>query len=257
MVFRVRGHAFRVRTPISRDRDRPSKSDDELKSFAKEHLWYDIWMLFALADYLENGVVDVALSGRTDKGLPARNAVIEAFAIHARALSDFFFWPDAQPRENDALAADFVPGWTKPERTPALTRPAVTKRVGFEIAHLSYGRLTVAQNTKDWSYSKIANEMAVIVQDFASRAPAKTVGADFKKDVAALLAGRAKASLGGKTSSTVLADATMADSGISSGGTATQMPSWLSTQMPSGATGPLPQAPGPPALHRPKPPPKT
>jgi hypothetical protein len=46
-------------------------------------------MLCALANYFETGVVDDAVKSLLHEGVPARNALVEAFTIHTRQLIEF------------------------------------------------------------------------------------------------------------------------------------------------------------------------
>ena len=63
------------------------RTPEELREQSK-HLLSEVQMLFALGRYLETGVVDAAVAHLDRAGLPVRNAVIEAYEIHARQLID-------------------------------------------------------------------------------------------------------------------------------------------------------------------------
>ena len=75
---------------------RSKRSDDELRE-ASDHLFYELWMLGRTARLLAMGVFGDG---------PVKNAVLESFTIHARALLQFFF--PSNPRSDDVIAADFL-----------------------------------------------------------------------------------------------------------------------------------------------------
>lgn len=102
--------------------------------------------------------------------LTTRNALLESFAVHARALLDFLYAP-ASTREDDALAKHYVQDWDPPPLQAPLD--VLRGRVGKEIAHLTYGRLSVTEATKGWSFPAVWNELALVIDDFAARVPSE------------------------------------------------------------------------------------
>jgi hypothetical protein len=117
------GVAVRQRTP------------EELREQSK-HLLYEVQMLFALGRYCETGEVDVAVARLDRAGLPVRNAVVEAFEIHARQLIEFF---THQRNRSRATAREWARGWSVPVaevRELKALREAFSERV----AHLSWKR---------------------------------------------------------------------------------------------------------------------
>ena len=60
--------------------------NEETAREQSEHVLYEIQMFYALLRYFETGEVDRAVARFAQQGLPVRNAVIEAFEIHARQL---------------------------------------------------------------------------------------------------------------------------------------------------------------------------
>src|SRR5688572_13729148 len=95
-------------------------------------------MLFSTHKALAAGVTDDVL----------KNALLESFTIHIRALLAFLY--DDQPHRNDVIADDFVSDWSsqRPPMPKALEK--AHRRVGKEIAHLTYDRLSLTQEAKRW-----------------------------------------------------------------------------------------------------------
>lgn len=125
---------------------------------AAEHIHYEFWMLVELRWAI------FFLEGDADRW--QRNAYLEAFAIHYRALRDFFY-PTA-PRTGDMLAEHYfdVGRWEtiRPAESEALS--AGRDRVGKEIAHLTYSR--VRDEKSVWLYFRIADDMRTVMAAFFS-----------------------------------------------------------------------------------------
>lgn len=94
-------------------------------------------MLGSLHGHFLNGDHDRAVAGLPLRGLASRNALIEAFQIHARNLIDFL---TDQPSRREATAADF----TVQEWSIAGGDRRALKRLSGEfsqrVAHLSWQR---------------------------------------------------------------------------------------------------------------------
>lgn len=111
---------------------------DKLRAIS-EHVLYEGQMVAGIGPALNAGQFG------EDHGDVIRNALVEAFAVHARGLSDFLF---RAPRQDDAAAEQFfAPGeWAAlrgEEISPQLR--AVRERTNKEIAHLTYSRLNVPE----------------------------------------------------------------------------------------------------------------
>jgi hypothetical protein len=111
------------------------RTPDQLREQSK-HLLYEIQMLFALGHDLRAGDLDAAVATLPCAGLPIRNAVIEAFEIHARQLIEFL---THQRNASRATAREWARGWSmSAEEVQELKdlRAAFSERV----AHLSWKR---------------------------------------------------------------------------------------------------------------------
>lgn len=121
----------------------------------QEHLAYEVRMLFESAFALQQSSAETS----TDTLLWCRhNALLEAFLIHARALIDFLYPPQASDKD-DVFARHFLDNpstWSrKRSRIPPLLK-SVRDRANKEVAHLTYTRVSIGPEDKRWSFIKIA-----------------------------------------------------------------------------------------------------
>ncbi|MGP8337663.1 MAG: hypothetical protein ACT6FC_05445 [Methanosarcinaceae archaeon] len=142
--------------------------DQDKLQKASDHLWYEIWMYQRLVDGMSSGVFG--------KG-PLNNAVLEAFAIHIRALIHFFF--DDSSNYDDVLAIHFFStpdNWRKisPPLTDVLEK--AKKRANKEIAHLTYSRQEVTPEKKPWEFIPIYKDLEEVVNVFINAVPEETLG---------------------------------------------------------------------------------
>jgi len=150
-----------------RKEERKQRTPEVLRK-ASNHLHYEFWMLMEMANFLA--------SGRTDD-VRIKNSFIESFTIHARGLLKFLY--GLSPKPDDVIANDFFPTsleWKKvrPKMTKLLKK--VPKRVGKEVAHLTYARQDVTPETKLWEYHQIAHDMEVRFNEFLQIVPEDLLG---------------------------------------------------------------------------------
>jgi hypothetical protein len=161
-----------------------------------EHLYYEFWMLH-----------DVALSLYPPtwplQGVPGWqvNALLESFTIHARNLVRFFYdgrtggYPESKSRRGanqyrNAYADDFFDDATWRRSRPKPKPEALQKidaRVAQEIVHLTYNRITIATQARQWDYRIIWQDLARCMQAFLDVVPRDRVADDFVAQVEALL----------------------------------------------------------------------
>lgn len=158
------------------------KTPAEARIFASDHLLYDIEMVAGLVERLRRHRVLLETTPRSAGALAnelfdlaGRNADIEAFGVHARALVDFLY---GSPRHEDAVAADFfddAAAWRRlrPKKPAALSN--INARVGAEIAHLSFRRSAPA---KTWPYEAIWRALADVLRVFVENATVGRIGAE-------------------------------------------------------------------------------
>lgn len=144
---------------------RAKRSDNDLQAIAK-HIVYEFQMLQQTCEL-----------ARAEEDVLRRNAFLESFTIHARNLLDFFYSPQGPkkfPKPDDVIAEDFFDDPTlwhtkRPGKSDILS--TVHLRVGKEIAHLTYHRLSVTKTGKQWPNSRIANEIRTVFMRFKELAP--------------------------------------------------------------------------------------
>jgi hypothetical protein len=146
----------------STKRARLRRSDNERQG-ACAHLVYEVQMMSHLAEKLSTGELG---SGHVP------NAVLEAFTIHTRVLLSFLY--EDNPRPDDVSAGDY---FDDPQDW-ILIRPAksdlldlVYGRVNKEVAHLTYGRLSLTEDTRTWQFMDIAEQLIALMNFFYEHAP--------------------------------------------------------------------------------------
>jgi hypothetical protein len=123
------------------------------------HLAYELSMLWASAKAMGQAV-------------PAVNyCVVEAFALHARNVTDFFYCDT--PQKDDVVAAHFFSDpaeWPKVRPAmPALLEEA-RRRANKEVSHLTYARLLVAPDARAWPTREIIAALDPALRAFCERA---------------------------------------------------------------------------------------
>lgn len=149
---------------------RKARTPDELRAIS-EHLNYEVGMFMTLAralgtDVFEDGAIN--------------NAVLESFTVHARVLLCFLF--DDFPKDDDAVADDFLSGqdWAAIRGEVPAALVVTRKRVGKEIAHLTYARLAVTAESKQWAFLEIADAMERVIQRFLAAVPKEVLGPSWR-----------------------------------------------------------------------------
>ena len=145
----------------TKDRQSPPETKDRRRKVS-HHLHYEMNMLQDLREELLSGTIHREV---------IRNALLEAFGIHARALRDFFY--NNRGKEDDVFAWEFTPcpySWQK-QPDPKLQR--AINRVNKEFAHLTYERLNRSTpEKKDWTeeIKLIYRELTDIFREFLNEA---------------------------------------------------------------------------------------
>ena len=146
---------------------RKRRTEEELRK-ASDHLHYEYWMLHSTAAGLESGIADQVL---------LKNALIESFVVHVRAMIDFLY-PNG-PKNDAVIAADYFRAqgeWEKlrPDQSEILKK--AKKRADKEIAHLTYARQYVSKEKKGWHCLKISHEIQGITDIFLSNIDKNKLG---------------------------------------------------------------------------------
>ena len=139
-------------------------SEKQLIELSGEHLYYEIWMLFEVAELVK----------KETQGTPIFNALLESFIVHAGILIEFFC--DLGSHPSIASVTDYV---TKAKEWKDFVYPyeryfvVVRQRRNAELAHLSYDRLNVRPQNKLWHGSTIMRHMKTIISQFLDTAEPK------------------------------------------------------------------------------------
>lgn len=146
---------------------RKNRTKDVLRT-ASDHFHYEYGMFGTLARAMSTGVFgEGALN----------NAVLESFIIHARAVMDFLY--SKSPHVEDIIAEDFFDepdDWRMPRPKQTDVLVSARKRVGTEVAHLSYERQNVTPEKKPWPLSEITIDVAVVARKFLDVVPEDFLG---------------------------------------------------------------------------------
>jgi hypothetical protein len=144
-----------------------------------EHLLYDIQLFFREGRTLTRSRLGLSPPLQWEIEM----ALVESFALHARSFVDFFFRD--QGRRDDALAAHFFSDnhWTAIRPAPgpwiAEVKHPDLDRVGKEIAHLTYHRITLGERVKGWPIAQIAGAIGYVLRVFLENVPAHNVTDEF------------------------------------------------------------------------------
>lgn len=154
------------------------RSEYELQKIS-EHLFYEMAMLANTAQLLASGHLGEST---------LQNAVLESYSIHLRTLMDFLYADT--PRRDDAVAEDFMPhGIEWSTRRPKLTEALVLarRRVGKEIAHLSYERINARSDSgpvmKSWPFLALAMDIRAAFKAFVSLSSKSKLDPQWKSHV--------------------------------------------------------------------------
>jgi hypothetical protein len=104
-----------------------------------------------------------------------RNALVEAFGIHCRALVSFFF-PPALLWESDVVATDFQPRNWSPIKSASLD--AAHKQASKEIAHITTERRGLNQSSQKqsaWNYQSHLVEVCDLIEKFLQGVPSQNL----------------------------------------------------------------------------------
>jgi hypothetical protein len=132
------------------------------------HLRYEVAMLLSTAQGLASGIL---------RESPAHNALVESFAVHARNVIDFL-WRNSS-NDDDVLAEDFFPSpdlWHgRRPQMPSLLETA-KQRAHKQVAHLTYTRVLLSEQEKEWQFVEIAQQLQQVFAHFLRAAPHESIG---------------------------------------------------------------------------------
>ena len=124
-----------------------------------DHLMYELAMLWGTSRLLGSSSSKVL-----------NNSVVEGMALHARNLIDFFY---TAPQQDDVAATHFFSDphvWPRVRPAcPTVLQEAKT-RANKEISHLTYTRLLVTPDDKEWPVGAIIEALDAALDVFCERA---------------------------------------------------------------------------------------
>jgi hypothetical protein len=148
-------------------------TDRTLAEYSREHLKYEIEMLFRTAHRL-------ATTGAQMDDV-TRNAFIESFTIHARALGAFLY--DRRKWDDDVLSEQYVTNvgaWHKARRQKPRVLRRSGERVGKEIGHLTLRRYRGAAPQKQWDIFRLCGQLTRSLKQFAKHADPQRLHRDVR-----------------------------------------------------------------------------
>lgn len=158
-----------------------SLTDDELKSYAEEHLQYEYDMLIYSAGIL------AFLAADRHKGLlpwTINNGLLNTFAVHARNLIDFLY---ARPRKKDQptdiIIEDYVDVSALSKallKISPLLEEALNK-ANKQVAHLTRERITFEKVGKEWKFIEIVQHVHKGLAAIAPHIPSSKISDSLKK----------------------------------------------------------------------------
>ena len=158
------------------------RSAHELVEFSS-HLLTDVQVFFRAGRMLTRRQLGLS------PPLPweVETALIESFALHTRAFADFFYRDTG--RDDDAFATHYFPPNAWQTIRPAAPRWVQSirgrgrDRVGKEIVHLTYHRLTLADDARGWPVVQVAGAVGTVLRVFIEEVDDRLVAPEFKQSV--------------------------------------------------------------------------
>lgn len=129
----------------------------ELVEFSREHLYYEIDMLYGVARLLQKGSSNIYIY----------NALLESFVVHGSVILDFFYKLPLNPQE--AKATHYIKDLEEwKDAKPPFDRYFIkfNKKRNQEVMHLSYARLKVAPYDKKWDSPKLIEQFRQLIDLF-------------------------------------------------------------------------------------------
>jgi hypothetical protein len=165
------------------------RTHEELSAMS-ERLLHDVQVAFHVSRTLVRSSVGFAKPSTWEVEM----ALVESFALHARALVDFFFTRKRQERyPEDAYAIDFFDPPTRwhrlmPEQGPWLSgiRLRAPKggqavdRFGQQLGHLNYVVAPLSDYARGWPTVQISRDLGAVLQVFVNHVDPRNVAPDFK-----------------------------------------------------------------------------
>jgi hypothetical protein len=152
------------------DRACPISNPVELRTYAEEHVAYEVQMFLEAAT---TGLPADASWFRKMQG-------IETFVLHLRNLAYFLHPHHFTPRGSDIVATDFLPQANRAQWeqsiAPSEDLKDAKRRADKELAHLTTSRISGMPPSKSWSTFDLAREINSNLTTFLSLADERLIG---------------------------------------------------------------------------------
>ena len=128
---------------------------------ATEHLFYEVWMFYKTLFLLRQPRNQIEI-----------NILLDAFAVHARNLFNFFY-PKNNLKPDDMIVTDYL---AKPRvfdlsKTKKSDLRFIVKKANKQVTHLTYARNRYSQKTKPWPFVEIGQKMHKTLSSFYNALP--------------------------------------------------------------------------------------
>jgi hypothetical protein len=145
-----------------------SLSDQELLTYADEHIDYEINMLVRTVAIMGSLV---AVVEKGDIAKTCNNAFLSSFSMHARNLIDFLYLRSLRKdRPTDIIVQDYIDEISLVNHLPPIT-PLLEQtktKADKQVAHLTFDRIAYEKSGKGWNFVQIATD---IMKAFRAIAP--------------------------------------------------------------------------------------
>lgn len=172
-------------------------TDEKLLDYSREHLYYELWMLYETGSLLVKG-------GFQAGDWVLKNALLESFVIHARVITAFLYPEKAMKKNDDVTSYDFVgnvEAWTSDRGERPAELETLIERANKEVAHLTEKRYASGAPEKLWIPEEIVRMLCGPLHSFVHHAVAKRLDISVKAFIAELAKSPADATAVTSTSS--------------------------------------------------------
>ena len=132
-----------------------------------EHLFYEAQMFYVTLVFLRKSMCQIE-----------KNILLDAFAIHARNLFNFFYPKQKNIKPDDMSVIDFIdkPKFFNTNKTKERDLIFIIKNANKQVAHLTYARNRYNQDTKRWDPIDIGKKIRKTLNAFYNSLPSSYKG---------------------------------------------------------------------------------
>lgn len=150
-------------------------TDDELKSYAEEHLQYEVDMLIWSA-----GILSGLAPHKVEGFLPwaINNGLLNTFATHARNLIDFIYPPSpGRVFPTDVVLTDYLGAEAVAQHLPPISPllKETIRKANKQVSHLTRERIDFDKGGKEWRFIAVADQIVKALAAVAPHIPASKI----------------------------------------------------------------------------------